>query len=64
MDIDVNNTVNTALAMQDVRTGQEVQMLLLKKVLNSQADTMATLMQSLPNLAVDGALGGNVNTHA
>lgn len=64
MDVEVSNTVNTALAMRDVNTVQEVQVALLKKVLASQADTMATLMQSIPSLAVDGTLGGNVNTHA
>lgn len=64
MDVEVNNAVNKALAMRDVNTVQEVQVALLKKVLASQADTMATLMQSIPPLAVDGTLGGNVNTHA
>ena len=64
MDVEVNNTVNQALAMRDVNTAQEVQVALLKEVLASQAGTMATLMQSLPNLAVDSTLGGNVNTHA
>lgn len=64
MDVEVSNTVNTALAMRDVNTVQEVQVALLKKVLASQADAMATLMQSVPNLAVDATLGGNINTHA
>ncbi|ARP94349.1 YjfB family protein [Bordetella genomosp. 13] len=64
MDVDVNNAVNTALAMRDVNTAQEVQVALLKKVLASQADTMATLMGSVPPLAVDGTLGGNIDTHA
>ncbi|VFR35412.1 hypothetical protein BER2_2068 [plant metagenome] len=64
MDVEVSNTVNTALAMRDVNTVQEVQVALLKKVLASQADAMATLMQSVPKLAVDATLGGNINTHA
>ncbi|OZI53901.1 putative motility protein [Bordetella genomosp. 5] len=62
-DMSVSNAVNTALAMRDVNTVQEVQVALLKKVLASQADTMATLMQSLPT-AVDANLGSRINTHA
>ncbi|MFJ1298771.1 putative motility protein [Pseudomonadota bacterium AL_CKDN230030165-1A_HGKHYDSX7] len=62
-DMSVSNAVNTALAMRDVNTVQEVQVALLKKVLASQADTMATLMQSLPT-AVDSNLGSRINTHA
>ncbi|OZI44968.1 hypothetical protein CEK29_09870 [Bordetella genomosp. 5] len=62
-DMSVSNAVNAALAMRDVNTVQEVQVALLKKVLASQADTMATLMQSLPT-AVDANLGSRINTHA
>ncbi|SAI39023.1 Uncharacterised protein [Bordetella ansorpii] len=64
MDIDVNNAVYSTLAMRNTQAHDEVQALLLKKVLNSQADTIATLMQSVAPKAVDAALGGNIDTHA
>lgn len=64
MDLSVSNTVNTALAMQDAQLTQEVQTHVLKKALNSQADAVATLMQSLPVVAIDGTLGSRINTHA
>ncbi|OZI32640.1 hypothetical protein CEG14_17165 [Bordetella genomosp. 1] len=63
-DMSVSSTVNAALALRDVNTVQEVQVALLKKVLASQADTMATLMQSVQPLAVDSNLGSRVNTSA
>lgn len=64
MDASVNNTVNSALALKDVNVMQEVQARVLKKAINAQADSVATLMQSLPVLAIDGTLGSRVNTHA
>ncbi len=60
----VNNTVNTALALKDANVVQEVQARLLKKVLNSQADTIATLMQSVAPVAIDSTLGSRINTQA
>ncbi|WLW59370.1 MULTISPECIES: YjfB family protein [Achromobacter] len=64
MDASISNTVNTALALQDANVMQEVQVRVLKKALNAQADTALTLMQSLPVLAVDGTLGSRIDTHA
>ena len=64
MDASINNTVDTALALKDANVMQEVQARVLKKALNAQADSVATLMQSLPVLAIDGTLGSRVNTHA
>ncbi len=64
MDASINNTVNTALALQDVNLNQEIQARVLKKALNAQADTALTLMQSLPVLAVDATLGSRIDTHA
>ena len=40
----VNNAVNTVLAMRDAQTVDQVQATLLKKVLNMQSQTVATLM--------------------
>jgi len=64
MKTSVDSAVIAALALRDVNTVQEVQVALLKKVLASQADTMATLMQSVQPLAVDSNLGSRVNTSA
>ncbi|WP_144634476.1 YjfB family protein [Bordetella genomosp. 13] len=65
MDIDVNNLVYTTLAMRNSQAQDEVQAVLLKKVLNSQADTINTLMQSVvAPKAVDAALGGSIDTQA
>lgn len=64
MDASISNTVNTALALQDVNLTQEVQARVLKKALNAQADTALTLLQSVPALAVDATLGSRINTHA
>ncbi|CAB3630925.1 putative motility protein [Achromobacter pestifer] len=60
----VNNTVNTALALKDANVMQEVQARVLKKALNAQADTIATLMQSVPPMAIDSTLGSRINTQA
>ncbi|CAB3630870.1 hypothetical protein CEY09_09075 [Achromobacter marplatensis] len=60
----VNNTVNTALALKDANLVQEVQARVLKKALNAQADTIATLMQSVAPTAIDSTLGSRINTHA
>ena len=64
MDTFINNTVDTALALKEANVMREVQARVLKKALNAQADSVATLMQSLPVLAIDGPLGSSVNTHA
>jgi len=64
MDASISSTVNTALALQDANVMQEVQVRVLKKALNAQADTALTLMQSLPVLAVDATLGSRIDTHA
>lgn len=52
------------LAMRSVQSQTEVQTLLLKQVLNSQASTIATLMQSVAPRAVDATLGGRIDTQA
>ena len=60
----INNTVNTALALKDANVVQEVQATVLKKALNAQADTVATLMQSVAPMAIDSTLGSRINTQA
>ncbi|MOA24723.1 hypothetical protein D3C78_1454140 [compost metagenome] len=60
----ISSTVNAALALQDVNLTQEVQARVLKKALNAQADTVATLMQSVAPMAIDSTLGSRINTQA
>ncbi len=64
MDASVNNTVNSALALRDANLMMEVQASVTKKAINAQADSVATLLQSLPVLAIDSTLGSRINTHA
>ncbi len=67
MDMSVESAVSTALAMQSMKLGQDAQMLVLKKSLDAQASTLASLVQSIPQmpqLATHGAVGTNVNTFA
>ena len=64
MDLSISNTVNTGLAMRDAQLMQEVQARVTKKAINAQADTVATLMQSLPVVAIDGKIGTRINTQA
>ena len=64
MDLSIRNTVNTGLAMRDAQLMQEVQARVTKKAINAQADTVATLMQSLPVVAIDGKIGTRINTQA
>lgn len=53
-----------ALALKDANVVQEVQATVLKKALNAQADTVATLMQSVAPMAIDSTLGSRINTQA
>lgn len=63
MDIDVNNAVYDTLAMRNTQAHEEMQAVLLKKVLNSQADTINTLVQSVvAPKAADATLGGTIDT--
>ncbi|NMU92490.1 putative motility protein [Achromobacter ruhlandii] len=50
--------------MRDAQLMQEVQARVTKKAINAQADTVATLMQSLPVVAIDGKIGTRINTQA
>ncbi|WP_255594070.1 putative motility protein [Achromobacter sp. ES-001] len=50
--------------MKDANVVQEVQATVLKKALNAQADTVATLMQSVAPMAIDSTLGSRINTQA
>lgn len=71
MDVALTNSiVNTATSLASAKTSDALNMAVLKKALDSQATTAATLLdavqQSLPQpaLATSGALGTQVNTFA
>lgn len=67
MDVALTNAiVNTATAMSRSETANAVQVQVLKKALDSEASTAATLLQALPQppLATSGSLGTQVNTYA
>jgi hypothetical protein len=61
MDMSIEGTVGAALALKQVAAGQEQQNLLLRKVLDGQADAVATLLNSVPQLATTGAIGTQVH---
>jgi hypothetical protein len=63
-NMSIEGTVGAALALQQVATGQEQQNLLLRKVLDGQADAVSTLLNSLPQLATTGAVGTQVHVTA
>lgn len=64
MDMAVQGTVNTAVALKDFNIQQDVQAALLKKVLASNAQLITGLINSVPKLAASGSVGTMVNTAA
>lgn len=67
MNISLTNAiVSTASAQASRATSDAVQITVLKKALDAQASTAATLLQALPQpaLASSGSLGTQVNTFA
>lgn len=67
MDVALTNAiVNTATATSQSQTASAVQVHVLKKAMDMQASTAATLLQALPQppLATSGPLGTQLNTYA
>lgn len=64
MDMAVQSAVNTAVALKDFNTQQDIQTALLKKVLASNAQLITGLVSSVPKLATLGSVGTMVNTTA
>lgn len=69
MDVSLSNSiVNTATAMASSKTADAVNVSMLKKALDTQEATVATLLQALPqaqpSLATSGNLGTQLNTYA
>ncbi|OHV08813.1 putative motility protein [Kushneria phosphatilytica] len=67
MEMSVNATVSSALALQQVNAQQQAQAGLLKESLDTQAAQVGQLMEqaaSQPSLATSGDLGTRINTFA
>jgi hypothetical protein len=71
MDVALSNSiVNTATALASAKTSDALNVLVLKKALDIQASSAATLIDAMqqsmpqPALATSGTLGTNVNTFA
>lgn len=71
MDVALANTiVNTATALASAKTSDALNMVVLKKALDMQAASAATMLDAMqqsvpqPALATSGTLGTQVNTFA
>lgn len=64
MNISNTPAVQAASAAAQVATADAVNVLVLKKALDMQAVSAATLLQALPTLATSGNLGTKLNAFA
>ena len=64
MDMSIESTVSAALSLQGATAAQEQQNLLLRKVLDHQAQAIAGLMDSMPQLATVGTVGTKLHVTA
>lgn len=67
MDSSVNATVSMAMALQQFNAGQQAQMSVLKESLDTQADQVSQIMESVApkdSLASTGTVGTRINTFA
>lgn len=69
MDVALTNAIiHTATALEQSKTAEAVQMNVLKKSMDIQANAAATLLESVvpvqPTLATEGALGTQFNAYA
>lgn len=68
MDVSLSNQIlNTANVMAQAKVAQEVNTKVLKKSMEIQESTAATMLQSVPQtpqLATSGSLGTKLNTYA
>ena len=71
MDVaQANSIVNTATSLASAKTSDALNMVVLKKALDMQAVSAATMIDAMqqsmphPQLATSGTLGTNVNTFA
>ena len=71
MDVALTNSiVNTSTSLASAKTSDALNMVVLKKALDMQAVSAATMIDAMqqsmpqPQLATNGTLGTNVNTFA
>lgn len=64
MDMSIEGTVGTAVVLQQSNAMAEAQNSLVRKVLDNQAETIASLMNSIPQLATSGMVGTQLHTTA
>lgn len=64
MDMSVEGTVSAALAFKGAALAENQQNVLLRKVLDSQAQTIASLVDSMPKLATVGSVGTQLHVVA
>lgn len=64
MDVTVENAVSSALALQQAQLMQNAQHLMLRKTLDAQASTVASLVQAMPKLSTEGLVGRNLHAVA
>ena len=59
--MDVSQIASLATSLDNQNVSSQVQTLMLKKVLDNQQSTAASLIQSIPQLPANPAIGRNVN---
>lgn len=64
MDMSVEGTVSAALAFQSAAHAENQQNVLLRKVLDNQAQTITSLVDSMPKLATVGSVGTQLHVVA
>lgn len=64
MDMSVEGTVSAALAIKGAVQAEDQHNVLLRKVLDSQAQTIANLVDSMPKLATVGSVGTQLHVVA
>lgn len=62
--MDVTQIASLATSMASARTSDSVNVLMLKKALNTQAAAAVGVLQALPPLPANPNIGRNVNTTA
>ncbi|MFC3394538.1 YjfB family protein [Brenneria rubrifaciens] len=62
--MDVSQIASLATSLSDMQTHNEVGTLVLKKTLDNQAAVATSLLQALPPLPANPAIGRNINTTA
>ncbi|NUU01748.1 YjfB family protein [Herbaspirillum robiniae] len=62
--MDVSQIASVATSLASAQTSDQVNVLMLKKALNTQAAAAIGVLQSLPPLPANPNIGRNVNTTA